>query len=98
MEHAFHQRYRDQGLVVVGIGSGGFNETDALLHEFREQTGVTFPIAWDGGSLDEFAFPDAFWPFPRHVVLDRDGTIVHLAVENHPDILAEAIEAVLASP
>ena len=96
MESGFHQPYKDAGLLVLGIAGGLFNDTDELLREFRDQTGATFPIAWDDGSRSAWAFPSSISPYPRQVVLDRDGTVLYLATEHRADALAEVIEATLA--
>jgi len=95
LETGFHRAYEDDGLIVLGVASGQARETDALLREFRDQTGVTFPIAWDDGSRGAYAFPASISPYPRQVLVDRDGVVVHLASSHRPDVLTEAIEAAL---
>ncbi len=72
-----------------------FGETDELLRAFRDQTGITFPMAWDDGSRDDYAFPQSISPYPRQVLIDRDGTVVHLASAHRPDVLTEAIKVAL---
>ncbi len=95
LESAFHQAYADDGLVLIGVASGQVAETDALLRSFREVTGVTFPLAWDDGSRSAYAFPESISPYPRQVVVDREGDVVHLASLHRPDVLAGVVEAAL---
>ncbi len=70
----------------------GFGETDAVVRDFVEQTGVTFPIVWAEGSLYfQIDWPDALSPFPRQLVLDRDHRIVYVASEHRAGDLDAAI-------
>ena len=71
-------------------------DNNATLAAFLEQTGTTFPIAWDDGILqDEITFPEAISPYPRQVVLDRNGRIAYLASEHSHSDLVSAIESAL---
>ena len=81
-------------LFVLGLAGGEGLDT---VNAFVEQTGVTFPIAWDEGVLrSQIAFPDSISPYPRQVVIDRDGVIVYAAAEHSDSDLAAAIEGALA--
>jgi len=43
------------------------------LEDFVEQTGVTFPIVEDRGSISLLAFPEGVgYPYPRDVVVGPD--------------------------
>lgn len=58
---------------------------------------MTFPIAWDDGELrNRIAFPDAISPYPRQVVLDRDGRITYVASEHRQTDLVSAIDSAIA--
>jgi hypothetical protein len=70
IESSIWQKYADQGVLVYGIHQ---NESPALLADFLEQTGVTFPIEADRGTLSKLAFPPGVgYPYPRDVVIGKD--------------------------
>ena len=87
--------YGPQGLVVLGLSSGGMADA-ADLNAFITTNGVTFPILIDTGntymSYDNLA---AIAPYPIDIVLDADGTIVYLSRTYEPDALRAAVESVL---
>jgi peroxiredoxin len=97
----FWKKYRDKGLVVVGVNPGGRGgvrgaaSTDDIagLQHFVSKLGVTFPAGVEQtGSYLRFAenFRGSN-PFPVDVIVDRDGKIVYVAREYDPP----SIEAVL---
>lgn len=48
---------------------------------FLEQTGITFPVVADEGTLYDFAFPEGVgYPYPRDIVIDKN--LVVRAVKN----------------
>jgi len=101
LEPSFWQRYRDQGLQVIGIDPGGLygGDTPQILQQFREQTGVTFPIGWDdNATYSQFrgGGGDSISPFPLDVIIDRGGTIRYVSREYEPAELGAAIESALA--
>ncbi len=65
------QRYRDEGLVVIGIDAQDFR-SDA--RGFVERYGLTYPIAYDGqgSSLGRFGNTG----FPETWFVGRDGRLV----------------------
>ena len=65
------QRYRDEGLVVIGIDAQDFR-TDAK--RFVDRYGLTYPIAFDGrgSSLGRFGNTG----FPETWFVGRDGRLV----------------------
>ncbi len=62
-------------MLVYGIYRS--HESPALLDDFREQTGVTFPFAADVNStLGQLSFPPGVgYPYPRDVVIGKDLTV-----------------------
>lgn len=74
LEGTIWQRYRERGdLLVYGIHPG---DPPGLVAAFVEQTGITFPVVEDNGTLRLFAFPPGIpYPYPRDVVVGKDGTI-----------------------
>jgi peroxiredoxin len=85
-----------QGLQILGVSTGSFNETEATLDAFAQQTGVTFPIVHDADTYSAYAWPSALSPFPRQVLIDREGVVRYLASEHREEELRAAVEDVLA--
>lgn len=56
------------------VGLFPVNEPAALVQDFQEQTGVTFPLLEDRGlTMEIFAYPEGTrYPFPRDVVIGPD--------------------------
>ena len=60
-------------MLVYGIHQG---ESADLLLDFAVQTGVTFPLIRDEGTVGRFAYPQGVgYPYPRDVVVGKDGTV-----------------------
>jgi cytochrome c biogenesis protein CcmG/thiol:disulfide interchange protein DsbE len=89
------QRYRDEGLVVIGIDAQDFR-TDA--QRFVERYGLTYPIAFDGhgSSLGRFGNTG----FPETWFVGRDGRLVgeHIVGPFDREQLEENIRAALDTP
>jgi cytochrome c biogenesis protein CcmG, thiol:disulfide interchange protein DsbE len=88
-----YERYRDQGLVVVGIDAQDFRK-DA--RRFLERFGLTYPVVYDGkgstlGKWGVTGFPETFF-------VDRTGKLVGERISGGVDIKrnTEAFESSLA--
>lgn len=65
-----YRELKDQGVRVFGVHPG---DPPAQVAAFVEQTGVSFPILADQGTLSEIAFPEGVgYPYPRDVVIGKD--------------------------
>jgi hypothetical protein len=96
LENAIWQPFKDQGVLVFGIHGG---EQTALLEDFVEQTGVTFPIVQDSGTRGLFAYPPGSnYPYPRDVVVGRGLRIKSIKNSFNAAEMAELVEALLAEP
>jgi hypothetical protein len=106
IEERFWRKYRDRGLVVVGLNPGGRGgirgaaSTDDIagVQRFTEHLGVTFPVGLEeSGSYRRFAenFAGAN-PFPVDVIVDRDGTIAYIAREYDPAAMEDVLTRLLA--
>jgi len=90
--------YGDLGFVPVGIATGGLGggETEETLQAFIEQTGVTFDIAWDSSTYNDYDWPPALSPYPRQALVGRDGTLRYVAAEHQGGALEAALVEALA--
>ncbi len=76
-----YERYRDQGLVVLGVD---VNDFKADARRFMKRYGITYPVAYDGkgstvGRWGVRGFPETFF-------VDRSGTLVGERIEGAVDI------------
>ena len=76
-----YERYRDQGLVVLGIDVNDFHQ-DA--RRFMKRYGLTYPVVYDGkgstvGKWGVRGFPETFF-------VDRSGKLVGERIEGAVDI------------
>jgi thiol-disulfide isomerase/thioredoxin len=97
-----HQRYRDQGLELIGLTSD--EKTDQKKVEaFKREFGIDYKIAYGNnwisnaflkGSEDETGQP----PIPQVFVISRDGQVVgHLFATDPPENLENAVKQELAA-
>lgn len=70
----FHEHYRDQGVLVLGIAT----DDVAKIREFTKETKVSYPLL--AGDLDAMNLGNAMGNnkgiLPYTVILDRDGSVV----------------------
>ncbi len=92
-----YQAHKDEGLLVVGVaGTQIFGPDDtATLFEFVDQTAVTFPIARNEGSEDEFRWPQGSAPYPRTAILNADRQVVYLASDHDKGALEGVMSTLL---
>lgn len=81
---AAYQKYKDRGLVVLGVGIG----SEAALRVFVEDTGVTYPVAIDKNNSVASPLYGVSW-VPHNVFFDRRGKIVQ---EKRGELSQEELE------
>ncbi|MFT3666759.1 cytochrome c biogenesis protein DipZ [Piscinibacter sp.] len=74
---AWHERYRDQGLVVIGVHTPEFAfERDAAnVTRAMKELGIAYPVAIDNGYTIWRAFGNRYWP--AHYLIDAGGRLRH---------------------
>jgi cytochrome c biogenesis protein CcdA/thiol-disulfide isomerase/thioredoxin len=93
---AWHEKYRDQGLVVIGIHSPEFAFEKSLGNVRREvrDLGVTYPVAVDNDYALWRAFENQYWP--AHYFVDAAGNIRHTHFgEGEYDVSERVIQQLL---
>jgi thiol-disulfide isomerase/thioredoxin len=73
----WHERYKDQGLVVVGVHTPEFDE-ERVTNNVRKavtQFGIPYPVAQDNDYRTWEAYRNRFWP--ALYLVDREGRIVY---------------------
>jgi thiol-disulfide isomerase/thioredoxin len=74
---SWHQKYKDQGLVVVGVHTPEFGperELDSLQAAVR-RNGIAFPVAQDNRYATWNAYGNKFWP--AFYLVDKKGEVVY---------------------
>ncbi|HET7609734.1 MAG TPA: cytochrome c biogenesis protein DipZ [Gammaproteobacteria bacterium] len=74
---AWHEKYRDRGLVVIGVHTPEFAFEKDLGNVRRavEELGLTYPVAVDNDYAVWRAFDNRYWP--AHYFIDAAGNIRH---------------------
>jgi peroxiredoxin len=97
MEQAIYNKYKDQDVIVWGIGAEDGYET---LKLFAEQMGLSYPILYDQNAQVKANYnpgkPHTNSAYPQDWIVGVDGTIVYVNTEYEPDEMAQIIEAELA--
>lgn len=106
IESSFWRKYRDKGVVVVGINPGGRGgtrggaSTDDVpgVQRYVQNLQVSYPIGLEL-TRNYVAFANAFKglnPFPVDIVVGKDGRIAYVSREYDLSGITAAIERELA--
>jgi hypothetical protein len=72
-------------------------DTAAIVNQFIDQTGITFPVGWDAsGSYFAYAGGESVSPFPLDVVVDRNGIVAYVNRQYDPEGLKQVVEQLAA--
>ncbi len=74
---AWDEKYRDKGLVIIGVHAPEFEfEKNAdNVREALKQHGIKYPVALDNNLATWQNFNNQYWP--AHYLIDRDGNVVY---------------------
>ncbi|MBD9416122.1 cytochrome c biogenesis protein DipZ [Pseudomonas sp. PDM16] len=74
------RRYRDQGLVVIGVHTPeyAFEKVISGVREEVERLGIEYPVAIDNDYRIWNAFSNSYWP--AHYFVDAEGRIRYLHI------------------
>ena len=93
---AWHERYKEQGLVVIGVHSPefAFEKDPANVRKAVADFGIRYPVALDNNLAIWSAFNNRYWP--AHYLVDAQGRIrYHHFGEGRTDDTEAAIRALL---
>src|SRR4029453_17053761 len=73
---ALYEKYKDRGLVVVGVHTPEFpfERSAGNVQAALKRHGITYPVAQDNDSKTWNAYRNQYWPAPY--IVDRNGRIV----------------------
>jgi thiol-disulfide isomerase/thioredoxin len=74
---AWAEKYKDHGLVVIGVHAPefAFEKTQANVRRAVSDLGITYPVAQDNNLAIWQAFNNQYWP--AHYFIDVEGRIRH---------------------
>ncbi|MFN3778240.1 MAG: cytochrome c biogenesis protein DipZ [Brevundimonas aurantiaca] len=74
---AWAEKYKDQGLVVIGVHTPefAFEKSEANVREAVARLGAAYPVAMDNDFAVWRAFKNQYWP--AHYFIDAQGRIRH---------------------
>lgn len=93
----WHEAYKDQGLVVIGVHTPEFSSEYETVNvqATLEQLDIRFPVAQDNQYATWNAYGNRFWP--TSYLIDRRGAIVYTHFgEGRYDEMENKIRQVLA--
>ena len=96
---SWHQKYKDQGLVVVGVHTPEFpfERSTPNVEKALQRFGITYPVAQDNRYTTWEAYRNRYWP--AAYLIDKQGRIVysHFGEGRYQETEAE-IQRLLAQP
>lgn len=96
---AWYEKYRDQGLVIVGVHSPefAFERSATNLKRAMGELGVTWPVVQDNAFGIWTAFQNQYWP--AHYLYDREGNLIetHFGEGNYAETEAAIAKALGAT-
>jgi thiol-disulfide isomerase/thioredoxin len=74
---AWNEKYRDQGLVIIGVHTPefAFEKDSHNVEQAIRDLGITYPVAMDNQYAIWNAYKNQYWP--AHYLIDADGKIRH---------------------
>ena len=74
---AWAEKYKDQGLVVIGVHTPefAFEKSEANVRQNIQRLGIAYPVAMDNDFAIWRAFRNQYWP--AHYFIDAKGQIRH---------------------
>jgi cytochrome c biogenesis protein CcdA/thiol-disulfide isomerase/thioredoxin len=95
--NAWYEKYKDQGLVIIGVHTPefAFEKVLANVEKAVGQFGIEYPVVQDNQYQTWGAFKNSYWP--RKYLIDIDGYVVydHAGEGNYAET-EKAIQAALA--
>ena len=72
---AWYEKYKDDGLVVIGVHTPefAFEKVESNVADANQRLGVTYPVALDNEYKTWREWDQRFWP--AHYLVDRDGVV-----------------------
>lgn len=75
--NAWHEKYKDQGLVIIGVHTPefAFEKDTRNVQKALDQFNITYPVAQDNDYATWGAYNNRYWP--AKYLVDKEGNIVY---------------------
>lgn len=93
MERQIWQKYRDRGLVVLGVNAGERNDPEKNARDFVTKHGVTYGTLMD--TQDELSELYRVQVLPTIAIIDREGVLRYLQAGFDLEIVTAEVEKLL---
>jgi thiol-disulfide isomerase/thioredoxin len=93
------RKYRDKGLVIIGIHAPEFDfeKNPGNVRKAVEKYGIHYPVALDNAMVTWAHFNNRYWP--AHYLIDKSGAIVYTHFgEGKYDVTEDNIRVLLGLP
>lgn len=73
----WHERYKDHGLVVIGVHTPEYDEEKIFdnVQSAVKRFGIEYPVAQDNGYATWDAYGNRYWP--ALYLIDKDGRVIY---------------------
>lgn len=91
-----YEKYKDRGLVVVGIHTPEFpfERSTGNVQAALKRHGITYPVAQDNDSATWNAYSNKYWP--AQYIVDQNGNVVYThAGEGAYDVMDRTVAKLL---
>lgn len=88
------EKYRDQGLVILGISTDDPRMINTLL-AFKEQYKINYSILFANRNVTRAYFPTGQMPIPTLFVIDREGKVVDSVVGYVPGAVERSVKKLI---
>jgi cytochrome c biogenesis protein CcdA/thiol-disulfide isomerase/thioredoxin len=74
---AWHEKYKDQGLIIIGVHAPefAFEGKRENVEKAIQKFGITYPVAMDNDFSTWKNYQNRYWP--AHYLIDRTGQVVY---------------------
>lgn len=94
IDRDIYRQYPGSQVLVYGIHP---NDPVDLVQDFQEQTQVAFPLVPDQGTRTLYSWPYGVgYPYPRDIVIGKDGTIRSIRNSFNSDEMTALIDELVA--
>jgi peroxiredoxin len=87
------EKYRDKGLVVLGVSMDTLSQADdGQIQKFMRTFGINYPVMRDDGTVSNSYYGDSPAAIPTMHIINREGKIIETISGFSPGALPEIVE------
>jgi peroxiredoxin len=89
------EKYRDKGLVVLGVSMDTLSQADdGQIQKFMRTFGITYPVMRDDGSVSNAYYGNSPAAIPTMHIINREGKIIESIYGFSPGVVPNIIEEI----